>query len=88
MLNTEHPNHATELAALAGDRLVVAAGGDGTVNEVLNGLSPDSTLGILPLGTANVLARELGLPLDTEEACRRILDGEISRVDLRRRHGR
>jgi diacylglycerol kinase (ATP) len=82
VLNTEHPNHATELAALAGDRLVVAAGGDGTVNEVLNGLSPDSTLGILPLGTANVLARELGLPLDTEEACRRILDGEISRVDF------
>jgi diacylglycerol kinase (ATP) len=82
VLNTEHPNHATELAALAGDRLVVAAGGDGTVNEVLNGLSPGSTLGILPLGTANVLARELGLPLDTEEACRRILDGEISRVDF------
>jgi diacylglycerol kinase (ATP) len=82
VLNTEHPNHATELAALAGDRLVVAAGGDGTVNEVLNGLSPGATLGILPLGTANVLARELGLPLDAEAACRRILDGEVSRVDF------
>ena len=82
VLNTEHPNHATELAALAGDRLIVAAGGDGTVNEVLNGLSAGSTLGILPLGTANVLARELGLPLDTEEACRRILNGEVSRVDF------
>ena len=82
VLNTEHPNHATELAALAKDRLVVAAGGDGTVNEVLNGLSPGSTLGILPLGTANVLARELGLPLDAEEACRHILDGERSRIDF------
>jgi diacylglycerol kinase (ATP) len=82
VLNSEHPNHATELAALAGDRLVVAAGGDGTVNEVLNGLSPGATLGILPLGTANVLARELGLPLDAEAACRRILDGEVSRVDF------
>src|SRR5919202_974288 len=82
VLNTEHPNHATELAALAGDRLVVAAGGDGTVNEVLNGLSSEATLGILPLGTANVLARELGLPLDAEAACRRILDGEVSRVDF------
>jgi YegS/Rv2252/BmrU family lipid kinase len=82
VLNTEHPNHATELAALAGDRLVVAAGGDGTVNEVLNGLSSGATLGILPLGTANVLARELGIPLDAEAACRRILDGEASRVDF------
>jgi diacylglycerol kinase (ATP) len=82
VLNTEHPNHATELAALAGDRLIVAAGGDGTVNEVLNGLSPGSTLGVLPLGTANVLARELGLPLDAEEACRRILTGKVSHVDF------
>ena len=82
VLNTEHPNHATELAARAGDRLVVAAGGDGTVNEVLNGLADGATLGILPLGTANVLARELGLPLDGEAACRRILDGEVSQVDF------
>jgi diacylglycerol kinase (ATP) len=82
VLNTEHPDHATELASLAGDRLVVAAGGDGTVNEVLNGLSQGATLGVLPLGTANVLARELGLPLDAEEACQRILNGERSRVDF------
>ena len=82
VLNTEYPDHATELASLAGDRLVVAAGGDGTVNEVLNGLSPEATLGILPLGTANVLARELGLPLDAEEACQRILKGERTRVDF------
>jgi diacylglycerol kinase (ATP) len=80
--NTEHPNHATELAALAGDRLVVAAGGDGTVNEVLNGISRRATLGVLPLGTANVLAREFGLPLDPAEACQRILKGERSRVDF------
>ena len=82
VLNTERPDHATELAAAAGDRLVVAAGGDGTVNEVVNGLSPGATLGILPFGTANVLARELGLPLDAQEACRRILDGGETRVDL------
>jgi diacylglycerol kinase (ATP) len=78
---TERPQHATELAALAGSRLVVAAGGDGTVNEVVNGLARDATLGILPLGTANVLARELGLPLKAEEACRRILSGRESRID-------
>jgi diacylglycerol kinase (ATP) len=82
VLNTEHPDHATELASLAGNRLVVAAGGDGTVNEVINGLDKEATLGILPLGTANVLARELGLPLDVERACERILRGERTRIDL------
>ena len=82
VLNTERPDHATELAALAGDRLVIAAGGDGTVNEVVNGLSKDATLGILPLGTANVLARELGLPLKPADACERILTGTGSRMDI------
>src|SRR3712207_5718933 len=82
VLNTERPDHATELAAAAGDRLVIAAGGDGTVNEVVNGLSKDATLGILPLGTANVLARELGLPLKPEDACERILSGSVSRMDV------
>jgi diacylglycerol kinase (ATP) len=80
--STERPDHATELASLAGDRLVVAAGGDGTINEVINGLNKDATLGILPLGTANVLARELGLPLAVERACERILGGERKKVDL------
>ncbi len=79
---TERPQHATELATLAGARLVVAAGGDGTVNEVVNGLTKDAALGVLPLGTANVLARELGLPLKVEAACKRILAGTESRIDL------
>ena len=79
---TERPQHATELATLAGSRLVVAAGGDGTVNEVVNGLESDATLGILPFGTANVLARELRLPLKAEAACKRILSGTESRIDV------
>jgi diacylglycerol kinase (ATP) len=82
VLNTERPDHATELAVAAGDRLVIAAGGDGTVNEVVNGLSKDATLGILALGTANVLARELGLPLKPEDACERIPTGTGSRMDV------
>jgi len=65
LAETTHPGHATELATAAargGRRLVVAAGGDGTIAEVAAGLSgSDSTLGIIPLGTANVLAHELGL---------------------------
>jgi diacylglycerol kinase (ATP) len=79
---TERPQHATELAALAGAHLVVAAGGDGTINEVVNGLEKEATLGILPLGTVNVLARELGLPLKAEAACERILAGKESRIDV------
>jgi diacylglycerol kinase (ATP) len=83
VLNTEHPDHATELASSTEASLVIAAGGDGTINEVINGLvGKEATLGILPLGTANVLAREIGLPLDVERACERILHGERARIDL------
>jgi diacylglycerol kinase (ATP) len=82
VMNTERPDHATELASSAGNRLVVAVGGDGTINEVINGLDKNATLGILPLGTANVLAREIGLPLDVERACERILNGERTRIDI------
>ena len=62
---TQHAGHATELArdaAREGRTIVVAAGGDGTIAEVANGLIGSSTaLGIIPLGTANVLAKEYRL---------------------------
>jgi len=62
---TQHAGHATELARAAareGRQMVVAAGGDGTIAEVANGLiGSDTVLGIIPLGTANVLAKEYRL---------------------------
>lgn len=66
LTETACAGHATQLArdaAARGTRLVVAAGGDGTIAEVANGLIGTSAhLGIIPLGTANVLAHELALP--------------------------
>jgi diacylglycerol kinase (ATP) len=88
---TAAPGDARRLAAEAvqeGFDLVAAAGGDGTVNEVLNGLgdAPDgfarARLGILPLGTINVFARELGLPLRVERAWDVLQHGRETAVDL------
>jgi diacylglycerol kinase (ATP) len=66
LAETGHRGHATVLAREAvarGTGLIVAAGGDGTIAEVANGLcGADVPLGVIPLGTANVLAHELGLP--------------------------
>lgn len=63
--HTEEAGHATEIARQAADEgvdIVVAAGGDGTVNEVANGLvGTETALAVLPTGTANVLAAQLGL---------------------------
>ena len=68
LAETRHPGHACELAreaAAQGAQLVVAAGGDGTIAEVANGLNGSGCrLGVVPLGTANVLAHELELPFD------------------------
>jgi YegS/Rv2252/BmrU family lipid kinase len=85
---TAAPGDARNLAARAveeGYRTIVAAGGDGTVNEVVNGIvGSDAALGILPVGTMNVFAAELGLPGDLDEAWAIIRAGRTRRIDLLR----
>jgi YegS/Rv2252/BmrU family lipid kinase len=71
-----------ERAVEAGFGTVVAAGGDGTVNEVVNGIgNAPITLGILPMGTVNVLAMELGIPFDLVAAWKVIRAGKVRLID-------
>lgn len=83
---TQYAGHAQQLAKEAADRrfdVVVAVGGDGTVNEVVNGLAGSPTaLGIIPAGTANLLAGELGVPADVDKACAVIAGGSVRVIDL------
>jgi YegS/Rv2252/BmrU family lipid kinase len=76
-------------AASEGFRKIVAAGGDGTTNEVVNGLAgSDAMLGVLPVGTVNVFALELGLPSDLEQ-CWQIINADHTRlVDLAQANGK
>lgn len=83
---THHPNEAMALAQEAADEgldIVIAVGGDGTVNEVVNGLAGTSTsLAVLPMGSGNVWVREQGLSLEPTEAARVLIQGQIRSVDL------
>lgn len=82
---TEYKGHATEIAAEAaknGVDIVVAVGGDGTVNEVGKGLiNTDTAMGILPCGSGNGLARHLGIPTDLRKAIKILNEGVIHRLD-------
>ncbi len=84
ILRTEAPGHGSALArgaALAGAGLVVAAGGDGTFNEVMNGLAGgDVPMAIIPAGTTNVLAKEMKIPEDVKGAVGRIIAGRPRRL--------
>jgi diacylglycerol kinase (ATP) len=83
---TESQGDGTRLAHLSVREkydVVIAAGGDGTINEVVQGLAGSNTvLAILPVGTTNVLARELNIPLNFQDALTIIPDGEVINMDL------
>jgi diacylglycerol kinase (ATP) len=83
---TGGPGEATQIAARAarnGSADIIVAGGDGTINEAIQGLAgTKARLAIIPRGTANVLARELGLPLDNEQAVAVAARGKSRRIYL------
>lgn len=94
--DTEGRNHATELARDAADRgfdLVISFGGDGTMNEVANGLiGTETAMAVLPGGMANVFCRTIGVPNDIVEATGRLLNriqaGTTRRIHVGRIEGR
>ncbi|WP_341531028.1 lipid kinase [Nostoc sp. UHCC 0302] len=83
--STEDPKHLSEVILRYQDQvdLVIVGGGDGTLNAAVDALvDTQLPLGILPLGTANDLARTLGIPNSLSEACKIIAHGELRRIDL------
>jgi diacylglycerol kinase (ATP) len=93
LTRTENSDHVTQLARRAaedGKEAIFVVGGDGTVNMAVRGLVGSATaLGVLPGGTANVLAQELGLPgirwtrlMALEESARRLARAKIREVDI------
>ncbi len=85
---SEGPGHLTDLARelslrRGGQDIPVVCGGDGSVNEVINGLDASSPpLGILPCGSGDDIARNLGIPRGIPEACDVILNGRVRTLDL------
>jgi YegS/Rv2252/BmrU family lipid kinase len=94
LVRTGHPGHAIELASLAiqdGVEMIVAAGGDGTLNEVVNALMRAKlsgaslpTLGVLCAGRGNDFAGSVGIPADIEQACQLLKGGQDRLLDIGR----
>src|ERR1700751_3870058 len=90
LAETTGPGHATEIAARAAAEnraLVIACGGDGTLNEIINGLAAHQNghrvpLALLPGGTANILAKELDLPWDIPSAAEKLVRGIVKEIAL------
>lgn len=83
---TDYPGHAAELAqkaVLEKFQLVVAVGGDGTVNEVARGLiGSDVPMGIIPVGSGNGLARELGISMNMKKSAGTLINGKNLQLDV------
>jgi len=94
VVRTTHPGHATEAARDAlrrGERYLVAAGGDGTVHEVVNGMledgrpiAPDAVLGVVAAGSGCDFVRSFGLPGDAVQSARHLAGDRVRHIDLGR----
>lgn len=79
----------TRRALSNGARAIVAGGGDGTIAAIASQLAGTKlALGVLPLGTLNHFAKDLGIPLKPEEAARNVCEGRVVRVDVGEVNGR
>jgi diacylglycerol kinase (ATP) len=89
---TQGPGDGSELARKAVEQhadIVIAAGGDGTINDIIQGLvGSETALAVLPTGTVNVWAREMGIPLDINGARQVLVNGQTRHVDVGRINGR
>lgn len=85
---TSHQGEAVELAQKAADNgaeLIVSVGGDGTVNEIVNGIMKsknDPPLGIIPLGWANDFIKSTNIPSDIIESCKILIKGKTKKIDI------
>jgi len=90
--DTSYPSHAKEIARQAakeGYELVIAAGGDGTAHEVINGIMEVSSdrrpkLCVIPLGSGNDISYAIGVDSDPAKALKHTLNGNIKRIDIGR----
>jgi len=90
VVETRGPGDARRLAEdlLDSSDVLVALGGDGTLREIIEGTDASRPVGIIPSGTANVVARDLGIPRDLERAVEILLRGRVLALDLGRANGR
>ena len=87
---TERVGHATLLCKVHIKKfdIIVAAGGDGTINEVINGMDDKTSLGIIPLGTANIGAYEANISKNPSKAAQIILSGKIKKIHIQEANNR
>jgi hypothetical protein len=89
MIISQHPGDITEVSsefAARGCETVIACGGDGTVNELINGIAgTDTALGIIPVGTANDFATNMGIGKDVDLACTMIMERRTRKIDTRQK---